>query len=407
MITLNTSDLLFVKLENDSFGQTKSADPLDINSGYLGAAYLAASMAQIDDSQDWRQVTMKQLNHIFKQLGASKYSHGGMLGGLAGLALLLQTSKQDPAEYVGALHKIETRLLHHVRCSLEKLQTSIGMPRFDYDYAIGLTGILYYFELFPPAEREQQELITGALQYLVGVAKSSFDEFFWTPSIAVPHEVVQQEPKAAFGILDFGQAHGISGVLGLFLAHVQRTKDHSVQEAIPGLLAALVRGYDTSIVPGIPYYLCGHPESESWLNDEPVGFGSGPTARNGWCYGLPILEIYMANYGLAIPKRLELSFTSPEYVDPRTGGFDGPGLCHGIAGRMALNYLMRKPIPDIWWERAEQQLQALNDVENSGLDFGFWDGIGGLQIVVQAISQSKPLPKQLQILGLPYEHIAL
>ncbi|MDO4686558.1 MAG: lanthionine synthetase LanC family protein [Corynebacterium sp.] len=404
---------MYTKFQQQRLGQSPSENELNINTGSLGAAYFAASMAEIDESRDWQQLLSLQLNSIFKALGLNSYPHAGMLGGLTGLAFLLQTSRQRPEEYASALRKLEGRILYHLDKGLENLKTSIGMPRFEYDYSCGITGMLYHFQQFRPDAAEQQLVVDRALQYLIDTAQSGFNNFFWTPSVAVPEEVIEQEPKAAFGILDFGQAHGICGVLGLLLAHQRQTQLEDIETAIEAIIDAAAYGYETSIVPGIPYYLCGHPEVNAWFGDGSSDYSAGPLARNGWCYGLPILEAYSAKYGIELPNGMSMSFDSPEFQDPNLGVFNEAGLCHGIAGRMALNYLIHKPIPDTWWTLAEQLLDDFNQAHDEGttgkltIDHGFWDGVGGLIVVVEAIRQAKPLPKQLQILGLPYGNITM
>ncbi|MDO5077199.1 lanthionine synthetase LanC family protein [Corynebacterium sp.] len=392
--------------------ECRAQDSLHINQGSLGKAYAAAAMAALDDSYDWDHVVLTHLNGIFASLGGNSYHHAGVLGGLTGLALLLQSAKSSPEEFAGALHKLESRMLRHVQEGLERLRRDVGMPRFDYDFAIGLTGQLYYFTLFPPAEPNNQNLVREATEFLAQVATSDFEDFFWSPSISVPPEVIQQEPKAAFGILDFGQAHGIAGVLGLMLLKLQTDDREIVEPAIAPLLAALVRGYDASIVPCLPYYLCGHPSSAAWWGPGAETPHPGPAARNGWCYGLPMVEAFWWAYGLDIPDRIKMSFDAPTYLDPASGGFDEPGLCHGLAGRMSLNYLVGKPIPGAWWERAEQFMAELAEKEgayaaDSDHKWGFWDGVSGLHVVMHAIASGQPLPKQLQILGVPCGNIAL
>lgn len=393
--------------------ESASREPLGINDGSLGRAYSAAAMAAIDDSYDWTRLTDWHLNCVFSSLGTNNYVHAGILGGLTGLALLLQSVKTSPEQFAGALDKLEHRMLRHVRRNLEQLQQNVGMPRFDYDFAIGLTGSLYYFTLYPPAAAPCQQLVREATEFLAQVATSDFEDFFWTPSIAVPAEVIQQEPRAAFGILDFGQAHGITGVLGLMLAK-RGTDDRSgVEPSIAPLISAIQRGYDAAIVPSLPYYLCGHPSCDGDSEQDIEHYVPGPLARNGWCYGLPMLEVYWRVYGLEIPDRIKMSFDAPSYLDPASGAFDGPGLCHGLAGRMALNYLMGKPIPGSWWEHAENVMGALAqefEVSDGAIpeaEFGFWDGMFGLHIVMHAIASAQPLPKQLLILGVPCGNIAL
>ena len=57
-------------------------------------------------------------------------------------------------------------------------------------------------------------------------------DFFWTASIDVPDDIVQQDPKAGFGILDLGYAHGIIGVLGTLFSVRIRNRTEEVDSVI-------------------------------------------------------------------------------------------------------------------------------------------------------------------------------
>jgi hypothetical protein len=400
------SAILFQQLDDasSSWNLKSRQQPMDINVGSLGNAYTAACMTFLDDKKPWRDVMDKQLEIVFRGLGSNSYPHPGMLGGLVGLSLLLQKMKRDENDYLSALAKLEHRIILHYRKTLNELRQSVGLPRFSYDYGIGITGAVYYFALHPPQSVEAQKFYNDAVDFLVSVGLSDFMDFFWTASIDVPDDIVQQDPKAGFGILDLGYAHGIIGVLGTLFSVRIRNRTEEVDSVISNIIEAIRRACDATMLPGVPYYLCRLPITQISF-DIDDDFSPGPISRNGWCYGVAIIDLLQHKYNMELPQSIRSCFNADINLKADRGEFDGPGLCHGVGGRIVMQRMMKKAIPDSWLALA-RRLMFEDIVDNGNQDSflknpGFWDGVGGLHIAMLYAESKRPFPSPLELLGVP------
>lgn len=383
-------DSLYVKIGKMPSKRTQNSFDFDI--GTLGQAYTAAALMEIDAERPWRSLFEMKTRELFRYLGNAAYPHPGLLGGLSGLALLLRESKSDEADYANALTKLDNRLLMHGESMKKSLLTSIGANRFDYDYGIGLSGLVHYFSLEEDPSDQTSSFIDSACRTL---EKLILQEGLWTSPADLYDEIFHQEPQAALGILDLGQAHGILGVTGVLAETI------GVSEGVLHVQDFFRRLSEGMLISGIPYYLVGKTCVETDNDILSFDVPCGPVARNGWCYGLPMLEVLTTIWGLDFGDVFTSEFATDSMITPEIGGFDNPGLCHGIAGRIALNSIIGKPIPGEWLKHALSILEhdTKQGSDGSKSTAGFWDGSWGLIVVLTALSLKHPMPALFSVLG--------
>lgn len=373
----------------------KTAEAFDIDRGHLGAAYICACLQKLDESRDWKAKCHEHLGQIFLEISKNPYPHAGMLGGLTGLAFLLRAIGDENGDYQNASTKLERKLRQHLKEQTDELEHGVGANRFTYDYALGISGTLYCYTIFSPREQETVETIERATRVLEQKINLRDEGGLWTSPVDIPQELVATNPKSVFGILDLGQAHGITGVLTALLAAGKTPRSNSIQ----ALIQILTLSAERSMTLGVPYYLNLDPKQlmESQLFPfQPKAIEASSPARNGWCYGIPMLEYLDKSYNLNLPNEIASAYQSTANTNPNIGEFSGPGLCHGIAGRLAINYELKNQIPEAWFELAEQFLKRSSVTS----EWGFWDGIAGLHIICSAIHKSVPLPPPIRIIGL-------
>lgn len=386
-------DFVDPALERDAFG---------FDGGRLGCAYLAGALLELDDSYPWKTCFEQHTSAILHSISKTGYPHPGMLGGLAGLTFLLRSVGNRSGDYATASAKLERRLSIHIADQVKELTRSIGADRYTYDFAVGLSGLLYHFACFPSLEETVADTIKDSKDFLRNCCLNEGLGGLWTPPTEVPNEILESDPATSLGLLDLGMAHGTTGVLCTLLAGGLRQGDSSVDNIVENLSGAL----EMSVTSTIPYYLCLNPNfSEEAFNAQPnrdqdrfqhslAKSLSGPAARNAWCYGTPMLEVLQHRYNLSVPESWQESFTDIHYVDSALGGFSEAGLCHGLAGRIALRYMIGLPVPKEWEEGAKSRLS-----EPSKQDWGFWDQRGSLLIVEIARSRNVALPAVFALLG--------
>lgn len=386
MINESMISILLAEI-NKELSSVKNRKSFDFNRGHLGCAYLAGSLLEIDDSHPWNDILVTHLEAIFNSLSRERYPHPGMLGGLASLAFLLRNLGGQTGNYQSACVKLEQRLAAHMENQMSELRAAVGANRFTYDYALGLAGILYHFECFPSADPIVNSISGSARDFFLDRCSSPHLNELWTSPVDLPDDILESDPKTTFGILDLGQAHGIIGVMTSLLAGGLSQMD----EAIVHLMNLITAAIDSTLSGTIPYYICLQPGG---MGPEAQTM-SGPEARDGWCYGTPILEPLTVKYELTIPDSWTNSFNSLHSQYPIIGQYFEPGLCHGIAGRIALRYIAEQTIPERWSDIAGHMLGS----EREPSRWGFWDEWGGLMVVEIARLRGLPLPSPLRVLG--------
>lgn len=359
----------------------------DMDQGYLGSGYLAACMMELDDNYPWQDCLEYHVNQIFLSLTRESYPHSGLLGGLAGFTHLLRHLHCLDGSYSRACNKLEARLVTHLENQCLEIKRGTGVDRYTYDYAIGLCGILYHFACFPKDDQVTQTAIREALKLVDAICDSDDMWDLCTPPRFIPDDILRSYPPTMFGILDLGQAHGVTGLLGTLLAY----KNDNLESAISRVLKLIVQSVCESESPTMPYYLLNSRVIQSTSGD----LICGPPARNGWCYGIPMVEALLKSYTVETNSDLEDCFLSVNNRNPKIGQFDNAGICHGIAGRQAISYIVDQDIDADWVQLAERYLSNLNKK-----NWGFWDEVGGLLVVNTAIAHNKPMPRFLSLLGI-------
>ncbi|WP_190139497.1 lanthionine synthetase C family protein [Streptomyces longispororuber] len=310
-------------------------NPVSLGRGHAGISVLCSSRAA--EHPGHAVAAHRHLGRAADLLRRTRRPSYGVIGDVTGLAFAMDMARRATGGYQGALASLDQAVSQHALrlCRLIEEQPIGGMAR--YDAVEGLAGIGRHLLLRGEALRAP---LTDVLTTLVRMAGRTVP----TPAGPLPGLWCDGPPSAtarvpsdvaAHGHLNLGLAHGISGPLALLsLARRQGVAVDGQYLAARTVVAAL-RGaaYTDEYGPGWADYA----SREQWRRGTPV-----PAPRRAaWCYAAPGIAraLQLAGDAFGEPSWTALAEDAVRAVvraPIAQWRLRDEGLCHGVAGALAL-----------------------------------------------------------------------
>lgn len=272
-----------------------------------------------------------------------------LYGGLAGICFALQEASLEGTRYLRMLNTLQSLLIDQVNerylvpmknCRDQNEWTMSNL----YDPISGISGIGRYalMNLSQPQFQKLAEDITSTLvQYSqpLHINDSQVPGWYLSPKDSINMSNPNSDPKGNFNL---GLAHGVTGVLSyLASAYLKGVKVEGHKDSIRHI-ANWIR--DKSFMHD---HTINWPYSISW--DEEIGKEkkAKETSRDAWCYGVPGIARTLFLAGKALDDEDLKNFAGTAFKGiflrkREKWNIPGPGLCHGIAGLLAITSEMAK-----------------------------------------------------------------
>ncbi|MFD9812016.1 lanthionine synthetase C family protein [Streptomyces sp. NPDC059080] len=348
--------------------------------GETAAAACSWSASGLDEGHPGVALLFAELSHHDPRHRPAVHAHlkaavaglpyalqGGLYAGVPALVFAAHTARQAPEDYAGLLHQLDPVVVRAVRARLDEdrrrltaRRAGLGFPAYDLISGLtGLTGLLLARR--PADDPTLTEAVTHLLRLLEPLPREGVPvPGWWTPG---GH---RGDDDAEFpdGHLNFGVAHGITGVLSVLVtAHQAQVPAPGIGEAVADLAALLLErrtadGRWPAVVP---------------LAD----FTAGRTAhagRSAWCYGTPGVAAVLHRAGVALDRpdwrRTAVDAALRDLGEPL--GVGDPGICHGWAGLLHLATVLRHASGDARFAALQDRFAARAlDAHDPDRPFGF------------------------------------
>ncbi|MEV5311834.1 lanthionine synthetase C family protein [Streptomyces sp. NPDC052610] len=321
--------------------------PLTLANGLPGTALLYGELARADAS--WRAVAHRHLAAAGRAVGA--VPSRGLFSGPAALLAAAQTCAGGAGHYASLRRRLAQWVAREQRERLAAFQERAGrggqgVDWASYDLVNGLSGTtrILLDSAEDPAERspEVAETLAASLRHLVAVSEPvtvvgpvrRTVPGWWVPAdLQVSERDRRTYPRGDFNL---GMAHGIAGPLAVLAAAAERGHE------VPGLAEAAHRiagwllGWTLHDEAG-PYW----PARAGWDDETAADRPRALFTRTAWCYGTPgvAAALHRAGRVFGQPRWRAAAVEGLRAAlrrDERRWAVDGPTVCHGFAGLLAV-----------------------------------------------------------------------
>lgn len=310
----------------------------ELSRGHPGLTLLFAELAATDP----RHRTTARA-HLASAAAGTVHSHGGLLGGVAGLAFAARRAAAGPRDFRRLLATADEGTRQATAVLVDELRRHqlgrSGTTIEGYDAVSGLSGLGAGLLDSPAADRAA---LHSVLEVMVALTEPMTAHGVVVPGWWLPGRplVYGDGPRYAAGYFDVGLAHGIAGPLAvLALARIEGARCAGDTEAVERVATWLLRHRRTDRHG--PYW----PNHLSFAEE----VGSGPDAderdRGGWCYGAPGVarSLWLAGVALGRPEWTAVAVEAVRATVRRASLVSehaDAGLCHGLAGLLHIAGLM-------------------------------------------------------------------
>lgn len=370
---------LFAELGSPERREAVAVDPFDMDHGLLGDAFTATALYDATGDPRWRELTATRLGQLSQLLYTRRVDRMGLVGGLTGFLLLLEHSGTDPVVREGVTAAVTRRIRHLAEIALQRMQSRIGVSGEDYGYSAGVAGVAHYLM----GDTSERPLVRQICDQLADLAGRPFPDNFWTPVADLPEDLVKEHPSLTFGGRDLGFGTGLAGVARVLAEAAVTLGDRRYRDAALALVDVAVEDLHAHSGGGISGWQ-SPPFRGADGRDAGADGGGGagvpgatPSPGHRWCDGLPGWELAVAGDRCLMQRLYAAARYDTDYLDPRRGNFTGPGLGHGVAGRLCLADLVGLPDDPGWTELLRYALRGYADGIAGDAGPGFLEGIGG------------------------------
>lgn len=384
------ADQLFTGLSSKQRRSVIERTPFSMIDGAMGDAYTASCMYYYTQDEKWWNLLLSHTEMMVDTLRTHRFDQEGLLGGLSGIAYLLNASKRSSEEFVSAVQGLTGRITVLVERRMLSMSNRVGVRREDYDFAQGIAGTAHFLFSVGEAGFATARRICD---WFAQMSTRSFPENFWTSSIDLDEDMIRQNPELNAGMRDLGLAHGIGAVIATLKKGYEVFQDPRYLTAAKHLCDAYIVNMATHEGKGISFY-----ETPSFDGELSEVIPS-PIARQAWCYGTPSMEVAIAGCPELEHQIYSTLSYGEDYFDPDLGHFNEPGVCHGIPSRWYIAEKLNLPCGDNWKSEMQQQINDFLHKDANESDLSFWHGIGGTLAVWFAAETTKTYAPALEILG--------
>ncbi|GAA3183530.1 MULTISPECIES: lanthionine synthetase C family protein [Streptomyces] len=337
--------------------------PLALNDGHSGMALLFGELARKDPAH--RPTVHAHLAACAAALPGRPGA--GLYHEVPALTFAAHTARRVPDDYAGLLARLDPAVDAAVRALLEQDRARLaerraGLPFSVYDATAGLAGLTRLLLARRPAD---DATLTAAVAHLLRLLTplprdGASVPGWWTP-LGSHGRADENLPD---GHLNFGVAHGITGVLSALVTA------HRAQVPVPGI--------DDGIRNIAELLMARRTADGRWPALIPLAdFTAGRTphpGRSAWCYGTPGVAAVLHRAGEALERpdwrRAAVDAALLDLAEP--SGVGDAGICHGWAGLLHLTTVLGHASGDSRFAALQDRFAARTlDAYDPGRPFGF------------------------------------
>lgn len=316
--------------------------PVTLSNGWPGVALFYGELARQDAR--WLSTAHAHLSRAGETMRSTP--HRGMFAGPAAVLTAAHAAAGEAGHYAGLRAKLADWLATLVLTQLdhERRRERTGVDWFSYDLINGISGsarvLLASAEDPVESGPRVQRALAAALDRLVRLAEpitalNHRVPGWWVPPEAQPTDRDRLDhPEGDFNV---GLAHGVPGPLAVLSHAVHAGHEVAGQRvAIERMAEWLLRWKHTDEAGS--YWPC-----RVSFADEVAGPDTmvRPATRTAWCYGSPGVAAGLHAAGTALDRP---SWTAESVAalraalvrDEAEWAVDGPTICHGYAGLLAI-----------------------------------------------------------------------
>lgn len=321
--------------------------PATLSNGWPGVATFFAELAARDEAatSPWAAVAHAHLARAGSALEG--VPHRGMYAGPAAVLSAAQTAAGSAGHYAGLRSRLADWLAATVSARLEHERHRVpgdGVDWFSYDLINGLAGSarLLLDAVRDPGETgpRVRQALDETLGHLVRLARPITVHGhrvpgWWVPAASQPTE--RDRGDYPDGDFNLGLAHGIPGPLTVLAHAVQAGCEVDGQREAIADMVEWLRGWRLADDAG-PYWPCRVSFAEETADRRMT---QTSFTRTAWCYGSPGVAVALHVAGAALGR----SDWSDDAVralraalerDEASWAIDGPTICHGYGGLLAI-----------------------------------------------------------------------
>lgn len=327
----------------------------------------------INDKNFWNEFGYKLMEIIRECILTGNIQSVGLCQGLSNIGVIIKRYSDCTGFYKRFLQKFQLFFRNVVDHHLCNVQEHCVNTR-DFDVISGFSGVLHYLLEYNDYD---EELVQKIVLYLCSITDYKTYENAKIPGWYIDgYHQMTDEDTICFpdGQINFGFAHGISGVLSALIKAAKKgVCVNRINVAIDIIVSELekVQRYDENGLLCFPGMLD--------VNDYIKGKFISVNKRMSWCYGsVAILyALYNAyeykNDDIACQK-IEIEFVKIINVGVQNWKLESPILCHGYAGTAHIFLLMYKKCNNFKMKKVcEELLNNIIKCYNSKYTYGFKD----------------------------------
>ena len=278
------------------------------------------------------------MNNIRNELYEGVFSERlGLCEGMANVGIVLRYYSDKTDYYKKFLFDFDKLFVRYVKNKVQNLYSnSEDLRPLDFDVIYGLSGILQY--LLEIDDGENEELIESSVKWLCNLTEPvDFGEKYQLPGWFIKsNNVVGEQEKKYFstGQINYGMAHGITGVLAILLKVYKR---NILRENVFNAMRRIVQELEKTIR-HFPDTKIGYfPEIVAPKEYIEHSFFVHKKGRMSWCYGSVTIYYILYLYYRSMNNITRCSEIISNLIEIAKKGnecwkLESPIVCHGYAG---------------------------------------------------------------------------
>lgn len=369
-------------------------------SGYPEIIFYILQVKDMMPEEKFGAVLESYVKRFKDELSVSrKYlnSKAGIIYGYCGIGCMLLELKKIGVKIDKLLNSINKFALKVVNKKLEKAEDNLINSKVcyeDYDVLSGVSSALRYLIKFKE-DTEFKVLIKRIIKYLIKLTdknKEGYPNYYIKPDNL---DELRRE-RNPNGIIDYGVAHGIAGILSsLSIAKIHGIEVEGMDECILNILNELENS--RKCIKGINYWP-NIVNIDDYLNNN---FNVYNTKDYGWCYGVlgTARAVYLGGQALKRQEDIDIAINTFKMISSNRKEINIITyiICHGYSGVLVLLNEMYgdtkeesiKATADfivgkiLGWLNETELLKDVTHVESRGEGrIDLWEGIIGIALAL-------------------------
>ncbi|HEX2299450.1 MAG TPA: lanthionine synthetase C family protein [Pseudonocardiaceae bacterium] len=322
--------------------------PVTLSNGWPGVATLFAELSRDGTASAGRWRTLAHAHLAASVELVNSTPPRGLFAGPGAVLAAAQSLAQGSAHYAGLRAKLADWLAQLVSTQLAheaaRGPNEVGVSWASYDLINGMAGAA---RLLLDASRDDAEsgdrvavALDAVLAHLVRIAEPITVHGHWVPGWWVPPDAqISDRDRRDYpeGDFNLGLAHGVAGPLAVLSHALRHGYEVPRQRVAITTMAQWLLGWMLTDEAG-PYWPCRVSFAEEIA---PTRMTHTDFTRTAWCYGAPgvAAALHAAGTALGVPEWISAAtgaLRSALARDEQLWSIDGPTICHGYAGLLAV-----------------------------------------------------------------------